>query len=143
MPVRAMYSKSELLELTFQDITHPDDLKKDLSLIRKILNKKIETYTLEKRYLSKSGDIIWVSLTTSPVWNTDNTIKFFIAQVVDITARKKLTTELHNKNIELARTFEKMVRCHQVKDLCTLVVGKKDDRSFSRVIFDFRIAEPR
>ena len=82
------YSKDELLALTFQEITYPDDLESDLALIRRMLKKELKTYTLEKRYISKDKKIVLVLLTVSLVWNTDGTPKFFIAQVVDITQRR-------------------------------------------------------
>lgn len=47
------YSEEELLRLTFQDVTHPDDLVEDLELIRKMLAEEIHDYSLEKRYIHK------------------------------------------------------------------------------------------
>ena len=44
------YSESEMPDLTFQDITHPDDLEIDLENIQRLLRKEIPSYQLEKRY---------------------------------------------------------------------------------------------
>jgi PAS domain S-box-containing protein len=54
------YSETELLERTFQDITHPDDLDLDLDLanVRKMLAGEIKTYQMEKRYFHKNGSIV-------------------------------------------------------------------------------------
>lgn len=47
------YSREELLKLTFQDITHPDDLNTDLEFVRKMLANEIKAYSMEKRYFRK------------------------------------------------------------------------------------------
>ena len=51
------YSQDELLKLTFQDITHPDDLDTDLSLLQQLINNDIDHYQLEKRYIAYSGEV--------------------------------------------------------------------------------------
>ena len=49
------YTEEELLEMTFQDITHPDDLDKDLTYVNQMLTGRINFYKMEKRYFHKSG----------------------------------------------------------------------------------------
>jgi PAS domain S-box-containing protein len=82
------YSKEELLELSFTEITHPDDLLVDLEYVKQVLEKKIESYSLEKRYFTKAGATVWINLNVSPVWNMDGTFRYFIKQIVNITPRK-------------------------------------------------------
>ncbi len=59
------YTREELLELTFQDITYPDDLEADLALVDRLLAGEIETYSMEKRYICKDGSTVWINLTVS------------------------------------------------------------------------------
>ncbi|MBD1933925.1 MULTISPECIES: PAS domain-containing sensor histidine kinase [Cyanophyceae] len=61
------YTREELLKLTFQDITHPEDLEADLVLANQLLAGEIKTYSMEKRYLRKDGSIVWINLTGSIV----------------------------------------------------------------------------
>ena len=61
------YPREELLQLTFQDITHPDDLEADLDYVRQVLSGEIKTYSMEKRYFRKDGSLVWVNLTVSLV----------------------------------------------------------------------------
>jgi len=82
------YPREELLTLTFRDVTHPDDLDSDLSQVRRMLAGEIETYSLEKRYLRKDGEIVWVNLTVSLVEKDDGTPDYFISVVEDINRRK-------------------------------------------------------
>ncbi|MDP7223421.1 MAG: CHASE domain-containing protein [Alphaproteobacteria bacterium] len=84
------YNEDELLKIDFQTITHPEDLEKDLDLVRKTLTGELVTYQIEKRYIHKDGHEIWVLLTVSLVREIDNTPKYFIAQIQDITERRKI-----------------------------------------------------
>jgi PAS domain S-box-containing protein len=92
------YSREELLNSTFQEITYPDDLDMDMTFVGKMLNNEIDTYQLEKRYLHKNGEIIWALLSVSLIRDIDNVPKFFISQIIDITENKKLIEELGEKN---------------------------------------------
>lgn len=83
------FNEEELTGLHFQEITHPDDLEKDLAYVQQILNKEIRTYQMEKRYFRKDGGIIWILLNVSLVWSGDLPA-YFIAQIQDITARKEM-----------------------------------------------------
>lgn len=116
------YSKNELMGLTFQDITHPDDLETDLDMVNRILNREMDKYTLEKRYIAKDGKVIWISLTVSLVWNKDNTPRFFISQMVDITSRKTLTNELFKKNSELEAAQQSLInKIGQLEELSYII----------------------
>src|SRR6266436_1932993 len=86
------YNEAEMLERTFQDITHPDDLELDLENVRKMLAGEIETYQMEKRYYRKDGTIVWVLLSVSLVRTKSGEPLFFISQIHDIT-RQKLSEE--------------------------------------------------
>ncbi len=83
------YPREELLAKTFQDITHPDDLDTDLAFVRKVLAAEIDTYQMEKRYFHKQGGVIWALLSVALVRNNVGQPRFFISQIMDISARKK------------------------------------------------------
>ena len=93
------YSENELMQLTFQDITHPDDLDLDLGYVLKMLEGKIQTYKIEKRYFHKKGNIVWVLLSVSLVRSRDGAPLYFISQLEDITEWKH-TQEALRKNEE-------------------------------------------
>jgi serine phosphatase RsbU (regulator of sigma subunit) len=81
------------LQTTFQEITHPDDLKEDLAQVNHLLADELQTYTMEKRYLRKDGSIVWVNLTVSMVRDAAGEPAYFIAAVEDINERKKAEEE--------------------------------------------------
>lgn len=92
------YSRDEILKLTFQDITHPDDLTADLNLLQETLENKRDSYRMEKRYFHKNGSIIWVLLMVSIVRDSQKNPLFFISQIQDITDRKNMLSALIEKN---------------------------------------------
>ncbi|NJN17386.1 MAG: PAS domain S-box protein [Oscillochloris sp.] len=88
------YSRAELLNLTFQAITHPQDLAIDLALAQQLQAGEIDKYDLEKRYRRKDGGIVWVNLTVSLLRQSDGAPEYFIAIIEDISRRKADEAEL-------------------------------------------------
>jgi PAS domain S-box-containing protein len=88
------YTREELLERTFQDITHPEDLEDDLQRQGRLLSGEIPRYSVEKRYLRKDGSAVWVNLTTSLGRDPSGEPEYFIAIVEDVTERKRVSDAL-------------------------------------------------
>lgn len=74
---------------TFRDITHPDDLDTDLEYVRQLLAGVVRTYSIEKRYLHADRYVVWVNLSVSLVRDDADRPLYFIAQIGDISARKR------------------------------------------------------
>lgn len=104
------YSEAELLQRTFQDITHPDDLELDLENVRKMLAGEIETYQMEKRYHRKNGDVVWVLLSVSLVRTRSGDPLFFISQIQDITRQKLSEQELAKATAQIKRLQERLLK---------------------------------
>lgn len=83
------YTREALEQLTFQEITHPDDLDADLANAQSLLNGEIHTYQMEKRYLRNNGQAVWVQLTGSLLRDAMDAPQHFIAQIEDISERKE------------------------------------------------------
>jgi PAS domain S-box-containing protein len=92
------YSDEEILELTFQDLTHPDDLDADLELLKQVLNGEIETYSMEKRYYRKDGSIVWIHLSVSLVFDKEGNPKYFVSVIKDISDRMQAEEALHQSH---------------------------------------------
>lgn len=88
------YSESELLRFSFQDITHPDDLDADLASLRLLLNRGIDTYSRDKRYIRKDGSIVWTNLTVSTVLDREGNPDYFVSVIMDISERKHVEKDL-------------------------------------------------
>jgi PAS domain S-box-containing protein len=89
------YLEQELLDRTFQDITHPDDLEADLNYVRRTLSGEISSYQMEKRYFHKAGDAVWAQLSVSLVRDESGAALYFISEIQDITKRKRAEAKLH------------------------------------------------
>ena len=90
------YSDDELSKMTFSEFTHPDDLEVDLKEFNKLINREINSYNIEKRYIKKDKTIIWGDLNVSLLLNKENEIINVIGAVTDITARKDAQKETIN-----------------------------------------------
>jgi PAS domain S-box-containing protein len=88
------YTRDELQQLRFQDITHPEDLDTDLVLMREALENKRDTYEMEKRYIRKDGSVVWANLTVGCVRKPDHSVDYFISVLQDITERRKVSEAL-------------------------------------------------
>lgn len=88
------YSHEDLLTMTFQDITYPDDLDEDLAYVRRVLAGEIATYSMEKRYICKDSSVVWIGLTVALVRHPDNTPDYFITIIQDIQDRKEIEANL-------------------------------------------------
>lgn len=82
------YTASALLELGFQQLTHPHDLDVDLHNFQRVLSGQQHTYQLEKRFLHWAGHAVWGHLSVSAVRHDDGRVRYLIGQVQDVTERK-------------------------------------------------------
>jgi two-component system, cell cycle sensor histidine kinase and response regulator CckA len=81
------YAPEDLLRLRVSDITHPDDLERDLGQIERLLRGDCPTASWEKRYIRKDGSIIWVNLTASVIPSPSGAPQYLSGVVEDVTAR--------------------------------------------------------
>ncbi|MGH9759623.1 MAG: PAS domain S-box protein, partial [Blastocatellia bacterium] len=88
------YSKEELLGRDYQSITHPEDLDIDLDQGRKLLDDEERFYQIEKRYVHKEGHTVWVILSVSLLRDSAGKPLYFVKEIQDISARKRMEDEL-------------------------------------------------
>ncbi|WP_318388628.1 diguanylate cyclase [Enterobacter sp.] len=91
------YTQEELRSLTFQQLTWPEDLNADLEQLEMLVRGDINSYSMEKRYYTRQGDVVWALLAVSLVRHADGTPLYFISQVEDINDLKQ--TEWVNKRL--------------------------------------------
>jgi|GEM_PF-366310 len=92
-------SREEMLQMTFMDVTYPDDLQDDLNQMEELKAGRIPSFKMEKRNMAPDGALTWINLTVSPMWRPGEPPLRHIAVVEDITERKQ--AEL-NYRLELA-----------------------------------------
>jgi two-component system, sensor histidine kinase and response regulator len=95
------YSREELLEKTWQDITHPDDLAASLDQFLALLRGEKPVYSLEKRLVRKDGLVVWIDLAVSLRRDAAGAPAYVIAILQDISERKRLEEELRKAHARL------------------------------------------
>lgn len=142
------YSRKELLQKTFQQVTFPEDLEQDLELVQQLLDGNLENYSLEKRYIRKDGSLVWVNITVSLMRQVEdvNSLmpsepaiaspphpgqpQYFIVIVQDISDRKaselllqQQKAELTNLNASLVKTSRLLEERNQDLDRFVYIVS--------------------
>jgi len=95
------YSENELIYQSFMDITHPDDLEADLAQVERVLRGESTGYRIEKRYIRKNGEFVWVELTVSLKRTDTGEPAYFISCITDITERRRASEQLLRRTSEL------------------------------------------
>lgn len=124
------YSEKELHQLTFLDITHPEEREISKRNLEALMAGEIEFYRLEKRYLRKDGSILWADLTTSAVRGPNGEHLGTIGVISDTTDRKKAEQEREQLRNQLAQA-QKMEAigtltggiAHDFNNLLTVILG--------------------
>lgn len=83
------YSKDELLKMKFSEFTFPEDVNNDLVLFRELMEGKISTYRMEKRYVHKSGQLVWANFFVTVIRDENGQPQDIIGMAEDITIRKE------------------------------------------------------
>lgn len=115
------YGEQELLQSSFQDITHRDDMTENDSARQELLDGKIDVYTTEKRYVKKDGTILWARLSTTLHRDTDGVGLYFISIIKDITDRKRaegIVEELERMKAEFLQRV-----AHDLKNPLAVLYG--------------------
>ena len=95
------YTREELFNLTWAEITYPNDLEIDIEQFNRVLEGEIEGYTIDKRFINKNGNVIYASISANCIRKDDGGVDHFVALVQDITTRKLAEIKLQQMNVEL------------------------------------------
>jgi len=90
------YTQEELMSLSFQQLTHPEDLGKDIEYLRDALAGKQAFFHIEKRYCHKNGSVIWVNLNVALIKDTDGKPMYFVSLIENISERIETQQKFQN-----------------------------------------------
>ena len=130
------YSEEELTGIPFAEITHPDDVNKDISLAESLMKNEIPLYNIEKRYIRKDNRIIWATLTASCARSDSGEPLYGIGMIEDITERKGMEADLLK-----AATFDHLTGIFNRQTLDNKLATERErfaryERVFSLIMLD-------
>jgi PAS domain S-box-containing protein len=96
------YTPAELLGRSWADVTHPEDLDLCSGEYRQLLAGAIERFRVEKRYLHRDGHVVWADLSVSLLPDVEGRPRRSVAQILDITHRKRSEELLRRRDAVLA-----------------------------------------
>ncbi len=114
------YSPHDLCQLTIKDITYPDDMPDEITLIRDMVEKHLPNITFEKRYRKNDGDSVWTELVTSSIYKPNGELLFGLGMIVEITKRKRAEEEREKLQKEL-------LKAHKLESIGILAGGMAHD----------------
>jgi PAS domain S-box-containing protein len=100
------YSEAELERMNFTEFTHPDDLAAEMALFGEIASGDRDSYQIEKRYICKDGQIVWVNVTVSTIRDAEGQPKLAIGTVEDISDRQHAAEALRQSEAQFRQLAE-------------------------------------
>jgi diguanylate cyclase (GGDEF)-like protein/PAS domain S-box-containing protein len=130
------YRAEELRGLTFMDLTHPDDLEDDLTLFAEVVAGTRDSYQMEKRYICKSGDVIWVRISISVVRDAEGKVLYDLGVVENITSRKEAEGALIRQSLYdvLTGLPNRSLLVDRVRQ--AMLTSRRDDSAFALLFCD-------
>ena len=127
------HSQEELSQMTIKEITHPDDADDSYDLLKQLKNKEIESFRTEKKYIHKSGKIIWGEVSVSAAWDENGEFRFFIGHSIDIGSRKEIEAKLKESEGNFRLLFENMNEAFALHEVITDDKGEPINYRFIEV----------
>ena len=124
------YEEREIIDSTYALYTHPEDLSANIVLTDEFFRGIRSEYIYEKRYIRKSGEIIWVSVKATRVELSGHTGPLLLAAVQDITERKLAMEEREHLSRDLHdNILQALYAVGMQLEACRLSMGKSPRRS--------------
>jgi diguanylate cyclase (GGDEF)-like protein/PAS domain S-box-containing protein len=83
------YRRTQLLSMTWAELTHVDDLAMDVTQFERVINRRIEGYSMDKRFIRQDGALLYASVSTRCVRRANGAVDYFVMVIQDITERKQ------------------------------------------------------
>lgn len=135
------YTFDEIKEKGIAKLTHPDDVATSLQNLKNLEEGNIKEYSSEKRYINKSGEIVWVNLNVSPLWENNKKPTAYIAFIKDITEKKEaeaLIAKSQARFKSLIDTIDGIVWEYNLETMSSSFISKKVENILGYTIEDYK-----
>jgi diguanylate cyclase (GGDEF)-like protein/PAS domain S-box-containing protein len=100
------YSREELAEKSWVELTHPDDAEKDIGAFEQVMKGESEGYALNKRFIRKDQSIVITNTDVKCVRRNDGSVDYFVAMIRDITEQERRKNETRAAQNQLQATLD-------------------------------------
>jgi PAS domain S-box-containing protein len=129
------YAREELIDKTWREITHPDDLGPALAEVQKIYNGAADTVAFEQRLIRKDGTIIFITIEVRCVRKPDGRLDYLVGTAQDITQRKHSELALRIANAQLKKNQAELVAYNE--NLLQVKTALEESRSRYVSLYEF------
>jgi PAS domain S-box-containing protein len=123
------FSEAELLTMNPLDFTYPEDWEESRRMSERLFKGEIPFYQIEKRYLKKSGEIMWTTMTAAILRDREGRPLYGVGMIEDITERKRAEAELRLDS-EIFATMEEGVCLVRLDDGIIVHTNPKFEKMF-------------
>ena len=125
-------SQAELMASPWQELTHPDDRNADGALAQELLQGRLDSYRMRKRFLQPDGAVVWGDLSVVAIRQADGRACLLLKQIIDITELVQVQAQLKEQRLQLRSTLDSLLDPHLLLDVV------RDGRG---LVHDFRLAD--
>ncbi len=111
------YTADELQGMSFKEFTHRSDLNLEQQQVQEMLNEERDSCQVEKRYIRKDGQVIWVRVNIAFLRDDAETPAMLIASVEEITAQRHWQEELYRSRALLRGVIDNVPAMVYVRDM--------------------------
>ncbi len=101
------YSRDELMQKTWADLTWPDDLAKDVAHFESMMQGQSEGYIMDKRFLRSDGSVLYANMAVSCIRSPEGEVNHIIATFLDVSERKRAESQVRALSQALLQSQER------------------------------------
>lgn len=128
------YSATELLKMKIPDISHPDDLKNSINLLKELASKECEWFQVQKRYFHKNGNIVWGQVSATLIDDSKNERRLVLGMIEDVSHRKQVESKLSGYREHLEKSTAALTESEA--KYRSLFENMNDGFSYNKIILD-------